>query len=192
MSHSNSISYQDPEKTIFTGAHNHHSENTIDTINNNTYISPGHFDVPTSATFISCQWRNCSAPNGGAIDSERDGIDLTVSNCSFFSCNASVNYGGAIFARSSSNMHASFSLVCECTAMSDGSYADGDGIYIWSASNEILNSSTQLMRCVCSYDGGGFCIAGTFLTISETNCYAFTDCRFHACKCGANGAAILT
>ena len=190
--HSNTLDYKEEnDLMIFIGAHNHHFENTTEGDNTHTYTSPGHLDISTSATFISCQWRNCSAPNGGAICLTTS-TDLTVQDCIFFSCEALQNYGGAISANYANPAHVESSLFFECKAISASTSDNGGGIYIWGGAAPVLTSSTRFLNCAAKLNGGGFAMQGTFLKIAESNCYTFTDCIFINCQSSNDGGGIET
>ena len=126
---SNTITYQDTENNIIVSAENHHFENATETVNNNTHTSPGRVRLTASATFMSCEWKQCSAGHGGGIFFLSTGT-LTVKDSSFTSCSSndladsSNGGGGAIFANNGSLSVTSTTFV-DCTAKNVGGGVTG-------------------------------------------------------------------
>ena len=109
--HSNTLDYTKEDDTIlFIDSYNHHFENTTKGDNTHTYTSLGHLDLSTSTTCTSCEWSNCSAPNGRAIYITI-GINLTVKDYKFLSYVTSTVNDRAIYANYANTVYVQSSLL---------------------------------------------------------------------------------
>ena len=151
---SNVISYQ-TETTTIIGAENHHFENTSETVNDNIYTTPGHLTLTTSASFLSCEWRNCEAQNGGGIYiSTGNTLTLTVTKGLFYSCKASPNQGGGIYIKEIKTLTVVDSLFYKCIAEAHDNYGGG-GIQMWNIQEPFIIETTSFISCESGNDGGG-------------------------------------
>ena len=188
---SNTISYQ-TGTTIIIGADYHHFQYDEGNTNTSTHLSPGHLDLSNSAVFTSCEWKQCSAIEGGAIYIATTNIELEVDKSLFLLCVAS-SRGGGIFAQSSSSVSVQESFFHSCQSKTTNLSYGGGGMSLYSISTQIQIAFSTVYYCTAQCDGGALDIF-TFTPL-QTNCPAFYACRFVQCVISSDdwceGGALL-
>ncbi|KAH7821215.1 uncharacterized protein MONOS_12863 [Monocercomonoides exilis] len=88
-------------------------------------------DTTESQTFLSCEWVDCTAPQGGALYvHDNANAILKVENSSLTRCNASSTRGGGIFAQRIAECIVLHSTFDQCVAYGSSDWGGG-GIHEW-------------------------------------------------------------
>ena len=175
---SNTIYYQDPEQTIIIGAYHHHFQYDEGNTNTSTDLIPGHLDLTSSAVFTSCEWKQCSASDGGAIYIATHNVELRVDKCQFLLCVAQ-SIGGGIYAHSSSCIAVQELFFHSCQSKTTDLSYGGGGIFLYAISTQIQIAFSTFCNCEAICDGAGVDIHEFYL--SQSSSYAFSACRFIKC-----------
>ena len=170
---------------LFSVADNTHSPTC--TINGTAATTPdcntslnNFFDDTSLYVFTSCVWSACAGDFGTAICVCNPDIELTVNDCQFVSCEASSVNGSGIYAQSANIVHVQNSLFYDCKVLSGSNGEEGGGgIYLNSISTETLITTSDFIKCVVKYDGGGVNIWSSNST--NGNDKTFQKCRFIKC-----------
>ncbi|KAH7814974.1 uncharacterized protein MONOS_18362 [Monocercomonoides exilis] len=144
-----------------------------------------------SQSFSSCEWEDCTAPQGGALYvHDNENAILTVENCSFIRCNASSTRGGGIYALNIAEcivLHSSFS---QCSSVAVSGYGGG-GITMENMNTQPHIDDSLFFNCSSRIDGGAIEFLQT-KTQKQKEC--ITNSFFDCCRCnvsaGSTGGAI--
>ncbi|KAH7814978.1 uncharacterized protein MONOS_11136 [Monocercomonoides exilis] len=143
-----------------------------------------------SQSFSSCEWEDCTAPQGGALYvHDNENAILTVENSSFVRCNASSTKGGGIYALNIAEcivIHSSFS---QCTAQITTDYGGG-GIMIENVNFQSMVEDCSFQNCSSGNDGGAIDLRPT-MTKRQKQCIVnslFINCRCNGSSGGTGGA----
>ncbi|KAH7819333.1 uncharacterized protein MONOS_14962 [Monocercomonoides exilis] len=99
-------------------------------------------DTNVSQSFSSCEWVECTAPQGGALNvHENENATLTVENSSFTRCYASSTRGGGIYALKTAECVDIHSVFVQCAAEETTDFGGGginfEIIYSHKATNRV-------------------------------------------------------
>ncbi|KAH7819528.1 uncharacterized protein MONOS_7597 [Monocercomonoides exilis] len=149
-------------------------------------------DTTESQTFLSCEWVDCKAPQGGALYvHDNANAILTIENSSFVRCNASSTNGGGLYALKIAECVVLHSLFVQCSAAAT-TYLGGGGIMIENVYEQSLINCCRFNNCTSKDEGGAIDLLST-KTEKQKECVI--NSFFHNCQCnntdsGAGGAVI--
>ncbi|KAH7821076.1 uncharacterized protein MONOS_12905 [Monocercomonoides exilis] len=143
-----------------------------------------------SQSFSLCEWEDCTAEQGGALYvHDNENATLTVENCSFLRCNASLTRGGGIYALKVAECTVLHSTFTECTAAGTTNYGGGgiqnEHVYVQS-----LVDDCSFSNCSSGEDGGAIDMRPT-KTEKQKPCIInsiFINCRCNSSNSGTGGA----
>ncbi|KAH7822485.1 uncharacterized protein MONOS_15484 [Monocercomonoides exilis] len=141
-------------------------------------------DTTESQTFLSCEWVDCTAPQGGALYvHDNANAILTVENSSFTRCNASLTRGGGIYALKIAECIVLHSTFEQCTAAATTN-CGGGGIMSENINEQSMVDDCSFYNCSSGNDGGAINLRPT-KTEKQKKC--IINSFFYSCLC--NGSA---
>ena len=141
--------------------------------------------------FTSCKWISCNGESGGGIYLKAGNtVTLSVIKGEFYSCKASPNRGGGIYAEGIKTLTIQESLFHKCIAEAKNDFGGG-GIQLLSIQQPFIIQSTAFLSCESGNDGGGISIY-IYATWQRV---CFVDDRFVGCKGlyeqGSDGGSLM-
>ena len=111
-------------------------------------------------TFISCKWTSCTGNSGGGIYYQKSDsrATLTIKKGEFYSCEASPNRGGGIYAEGIDTATIEDCLFYGCIAEAGNDYGGG-AIQLWNIQQPFAVERTTFISCESKNDGGAISAA---------------------------------
>ena len=132
-----------------------------------------------SYVFTSCIWTGCSAAKGGAIYATHSESTLTVTSCTFNSCESSDDLGGGIYTKDLNIIEITNSKFVSCKNTQQKGPDDGGGAaYLLNTKVSLSIHYSDFINCLTAADGGGL----NLFNHSPTSLDSFESLRFIGCK----------
>ncbi|KAH7824218.1 uncharacterized protein MONOS_13035 [Monocercomonoides exilis] len=137
-------------------------------------------DTTESQTFLSCEWVDCTSPQGGALYvHNNENAILSVENSSFTRCNASSTKGGAIYALKIAECIVLHSFFTQSTCASINVDGGGGGIMAENVHVQSMVDDCSFSNCSSGNDGGAINLRPTK---TERQKYCIINSCFECCK----------
>ncbi|KAH7821102.1 uncharacterized protein MONOS_11182 [Monocercomonoides exilis] len=185
------------EGGISSGSYSSHEFVCRNTSTNNgkrerNVFQPGEqMDTTESQSFLLCEWKDCTAEQGGALYvHDNENAILTIENSSFVKCIAFSTIGGGIFALEVAECSVLHSKFVQCSCTSTNVDNGGGGISIANICIQPIVDDCSFFNCSSGNDGGAIDLRES-LTEKQKNCITnsfFDNCKSNGSLNGIGGA----
>ncbi|KAH7816332.1 uncharacterized protein MONOS_9001 [Monocercomonoides exilis] len=158
----------------------------------NAFEKKERMNTTESQTFLSCEWTNCTAEQGGALNvHDNSNAILKVEDSSFTRCNASSTNGGGICAQRIAECIVLHSSFIQCSAAATNGFG-GAGIIFDNVNTQPLVDDCLFQNGSSADDGGAIYF---YQTKTERQKVGVVNSFYDNCQCnssinGAGGAII--